>query len=78
MPIDPRVPPSPDPHARPFEALANLERRVKTLEAQLQGKATDSIPVVAVLPPAGRQGRMMMRASDSSVWKDTGTAWVLV
>jgi hypothetical protein len=78
MPVDPRVPPSPDPRARPWEALSNLERLVKTLEAQLQGKATDSIPVVAVLPAVGRQGRVLMLASDSTIWRDTGTAWTLV
>jgi len=63
---------------RPYESLSNLERRVKTLEAQVQGKATDSIPVVAVLPTAGRQGRVLMLSSDSTVWKDTGSAWVLL
>jgi hypothetical protein len=58
--------------------MAALERRVTALERQLQGGAVSQIPTVAVLPVAGRQGRVLMLSTDSTVWKDTGSAWVLL
>jgi hypothetical protein len=77
MPIDPAIPPTGSPGVRQAERFAALERRVRSLET---GAAFElgNVPVVAVLPAPGRQGRVLMLSSDSSLWKDTGAAWVLV
>jgi hypothetical protein len=85
MPIDPAIPPTGNPGVRQAERFAAIERRLRSLET---GAAFElgNVPVVAALPAPGqgpqiapgRQGRIVMLALDSSLWKDTGTAWVLV
>jgi hypothetical protein len=85
MPVDPRIPPTGNSGVRQAERFAALERRVRSLET---GAAFElgNVPVVAARPAPGvgpllapgRQGRVVMLSSDSSLWKDTGSAWVLV
>jgi hypothetical protein len=74
---DPYVPPSANPDVRLLERISSLERTVRTLSSFMQGGTTARIPVVAALPAAGSQGRLLMLASDSSIWKDTGATWTL-
>jgi hypothetical protein len=77
-PLDPNRPPSGDPGSRVADRLAALERRLRTLEGMLSGGATQQIPVVDNLPPAGRLGRLVVLAGDSRVFRDTGSSWVAV
>lgn len=76
MPIDPSIPDSIQPDVRTLAKISNLERRVQTLESQLQGGAVPSVPLVSALPGAGRKGRVVMLVSDFKLYADTGTAWV--
>jgi len=78
MPVDPSLPPSIDPERRRAGNLGDLNRRLSILESFLQGGALGQIAVVDALPPAGRQGRILMLASTSAIYKDTGVAWTLV
>ena len=58
--------------------IGQLERQVRNLTMFMQGGVTAQIPVVSSLPPAGRQGRVLMLASTSALWKDDGASWSLV
>ncbi|HXH88253.1 MAG TPA: hypothetical protein VNI55_06565 [Gaiellaceae bacterium] len=78
MPVDPYVPPQLDPGARIYERIAELEARMRAIESYLQGGATQQVPVVFVLPTAGRKGRVVMLDSDNLLYRDTGAAWVAV
>lgn len=74
MPVDPAQPPRLSGAGRDAERIASLERRLRALETQLQGGATSAIPVVAALPAAGREGRLLKLAS-GGVYVDTGSGW---
>jgi hypothetical protein len=76
MPVDPYRPPSLDPGARVYERLADLEQRLRNMEAYLQGGTVQQIPVVTALPVAGRAGRLVMLDSDKLVYRDTGVTWL--
>lgn len=78
MPVDPAQPPSLDAGARVFQRLADLERKIGAVEQYLQGGSTQQLPVVAVLPTAGREGRVVKVAGDNRLWVDTGAAWAAV
>jgi hypothetical protein len=76
MPLDPRVPLPDDPMSRFADRIAGLERELRDLKQFMQGGVTAQIPVVAALPAAGRQGRLLMLASTSAIYKDNGSSWV--
>lgn len=76
MPLNPAIPPPDDPMSRFADSLANLDRRLRNIEAFMQGGVTSQIPVVAALPAAGRKGRLLMLASTSAIYKDNGSSWV--
>jgi hypothetical protein len=78
MSVDPAQPPNLDAGARVFQRLADLERRLGNVESYMQGGATQQVPVVAALPTAGREGRVVKVAADNRLWVDTGAAWVAV
>lgn len=75
MPIDPAIPPAGTPDARLADRVAQLERQLRALEQFLAGGGVQ-IPVVTALPTAGRQGRLLILASDGKIYKDSGAAWV--
>lgn len=76
MPIDPAVPESTHANLAQAQRIANLERRIRNLEAQTQGFVSGGFPVVTALPPFGREGRAVVLHSDHKLYIDTGTAWV--
>ncbi len=78
MPVNPEIPAARDPGARVAERLAAVERDLREIRSVLQGGAVAQVPVVPVLPAAGRQGRVVMLATDTNLYKDTGSAWVIV
>lgn len=78
MPVDPAAPPPSTEAARLADRIGQLERQVRNLTSFMQGGVTAQIPVVSSLPPPGRQGRILMLASTSAVWKDDGASWSLV
>jgi hypothetical protein len=65
-----------EPGARVYERLADLEQRLRNMEAYLQGGTVQQIPVVTALPVAGRAGRLVMLDSDKLVYRDTGVTWL--
>jgi hypothetical protein len=77
-PADPRRPPAGTPQERSSERIAALERRIRNLESYLNGGAVQQIPVVAALPAAGRKGRAVILDSDSKLYRDNGSSWVLI
>ncbi len=72
---DPFAPLNPEPGAQVWQRLAALERKLRELETSTVAAA---IPVVAALPAAGREGRVMKVSGNPSLWLDTGAAWVAV
>lgn len=76
MPVDPAALSAPDPALRQAQSIANLERRVRILEGQLQGRSVDGFPVVPALPAFGREGRALVLSTDHKLYVDSGTAWV--
>lgn len=76
MPLDPAIPPALDLTQRLQQRIADLEFRLRAIEAYMQGGSVGQIPVVAALPAAGRIGRLLMLSTDQHVYKDTGAAWV--
>lgn len=78
MPFDPAQPPQLEPGRRVYQRLSELEGRLRSVESYLQGGATQQVPVVAALPTAGREGRVVKVAGDNRLWVDTGSAWVAV
>lgn len=78
MPVDPAAPPPSTEAARLADRIGQLERQVRNLTMFMQGGVTAQVPVVSSLPPAGRQGRVLMLASTSALWKDDGASWSLV
>lgn len=61
--------------------LAALERHVRTLEQYISGGSTQQIPVVDVLPAAGRKGRIVIYTGSGTpdrLWRDNGALWVAV
>jgi hypothetical protein len=78
VPVDPYRPPSLDSGARVYDRLADLEQRLRNIEAYLQGGTVQQVPVVAALPAAGREGRVLKVSGDSRLWVDTGVAWEAV
>jgi hypothetical protein len=74
MAVDPTIPPSSNPDDRQNQRLAQLERKVRALEALVAGGA-NQIAVVTALPTAGRQGRIVVLTSDHKLYVDTGSAW---
>ena len=78
MPIDPAQPGAASADGRMAERLAALERSVRVLESYLQGGALGRVPVVDSLPPAGSVGRVYMLSGDLLLYRDTGSAWLLV
>ena len=77
MPVDPAIPPAGSGEQRLQERVAQLERRLAALEQFLSGGGVQ-IPVVSALPTHGRQGRLLILASDGQIYKDTGSAWTVV
>lgn len=78
MPVNPAAPPPDGRDARVADRLQTLERKMRTIEQFMQGGVTSQIPVVAALPTAGRQGRILMLQSTSAIYRDTGSTWTLV
>lgn len=77
-PINPARPPATDPDARTAGKIAELERRIRTLESYLQGGATQQVPVVQGLPAAGRKGRLVILNTDGKLYRDSGASWVAI
>lgn len=67
-----------DPLQKAYARIADLERRVANLERMLNGGAASQLPVYSALPTAGRQGRIVILATDGKIYRDTGAAWVAV
>lgn len=76
MPLDPYMPPAGTPSERLADQIADLNRRLKNIEAFLQGGAVQQFPVVDALPTPGRKGRAVVLSSDSKLYVDNGTSWI--
>jgi hypothetical protein len=77
-PTNPRRPPARTPQARVADRLAGLEKHANSISSYLSGGATQQIPVVDALGPAGRLGRLIILRTDKKVYRDNGSSWVAV
>jgi hypothetical protein len=75
MPVNPAAPQPSSRDERISDRLAALERKVGNLESFINGGSSGHLPVVSVLPAAGRAGRQVFLTSDSKLYVDTGTVW---
>jgi hypothetical protein len=75
MGINPAAPPSLDPQARLMDRIATLERKMRTIEGFLSGGSVQQVPVVDVLPTAGREGRQVYLSTTNKLYLDNGASW---
>ena len=75
---NPKAPPPTNPDARVWAKLAELDRRLSTIESYFSGGSASQVPVVDGLPLAGRLGRLIILRGDSKLYRDNGSAWIAV
>jgi hypothetical protein len=75
---NPAHPPAMDADHRLAQELSDLKEQMRALSTAVQGFAVNSVPVVDVVPTAGRAGRVLFETSTGQFKGDTGTAWVIL